>query len=144
MEDFAVLVTSKLVFVVYSWVTFTALLYISTASIKLQKTGTTLCYCLAQAGQYCSLKFISMYHTFLWLCKCGDEKLANSTAVELLAGAYLPLSPVANNISPSTHRHATQHNKQCKRNVHAFKLAFKQARESQTITQQISQCIGTP
>ena len=47
-----------------------------------------------------------MYHTFLWLCKCGDEKLANSTAVELLAGAYLPLSPVANNISPSAHRHA--------------------------------------
>ena len=65
-----------------------------------------MCYCLAQAEQYCSLKFISMYHTFLWLCKCGDEKLANSTAVELLAGAYLPLSPVANNISPSTHRHA--------------------------------------
>ena len=47
-----------------------------------------------------------MYHTFLWLCKCGDEKLANSIAVELLAGAYLPLSPVANNISPSAHRHA--------------------------------------
>ena len=47
-----------------------------------------------------------MYHTFLWLCKCGDEKLANSTAAELLAGVYLPLSPVANNISPSAHRHA--------------------------------------
>ena len=64
-----------------------------------------MCYCLAQAEQYCSLKFISMYHTFFWLCKYGDKKLA-STAAELLAGAYLPLSPVANNISPSTHRHA--------------------------------------
>ena len=56
-----------------------------------------------------------MYLTFLWLCKCGDEKLANSTAAELLAGAYLPLSPIANNISPSVHRQAvflfsTQHN----------------------------------
>ena len=28
-------------------------------------TGTTLCYCLAQAEQYCSLKFISMYHISL-------------------------------------------------------------------------------
>ena len=56
-----------------------------------------------------------MYHTFLWLCKCGDEKLANSTAAKLLASAYLPLSPVPNNISPSAHRQAvflfsTQHN----------------------------------
>ena len=106
-----------------------------------------MCYCLAQAEQYCSIKFISMYHTFLWLSKCGDEKLANSTAAELLAGAYLPLSPVPNNISPSQCalvQYTTQHNKQCKRNVHAFKLAFKQARESQTVTQQISQCIGAP
>ena len=56
-----------------------------------------------------------MCHTFLWLCKCGDEKLANSTAAEILAGACLPLSPVVNNISPNVHRHAvflfgTQHN----------------------------------
>ena len=84
-----------------------------------------------------------MYHTFLWLCKCGDEKLANSTATETLAGAYLPLSPVANNVSPNVHRHAvflisTQHNKLRNRNIHTFKLAFKQARESQTATQYIS------
>ena len=96
-----------------------------------------MCYCLAQAEQYCSLKFISMYHTFLWLCKCGDEKLANSTAVELLASAY-----------PQTRcvlvQYTTQHNKQVKRNVHAFEPAFKQARESQTATQQVSQCIGAP
>ena len=47
-----------------------------------------------------------MYHTFHLLCKCGDKKLANSTAAELLAGAYFPLSPVANNISHKVHRHA--------------------------------------
>ena len=56
-----------------------------------------------------------MYHTFLWLCKCGDKKSANSTAAEIFAGAYLPLSPVTNNISPKVHRHivfsfSTQHN----------------------------------
>ena len=62
-----------------------------------------MCNCLTQAEQYCSIKSISMYHT---LCKCSDEKLANSTAAEILAGAYLPLSPVANNISPNVHRHA--------------------------------------
>ena len=107
-----------------------------------------MCFCLAQAEQYCSLKFISMYHTFLWFCKCGDEKLANSTAVELLASAYLPLSPVANNISPSTHRHAvflfsTQRNKI--NNVKGMSTpSNRQARESQTATQQISQCIGAP
>ena len=60
-----------------------------------------MCNCLAQAEQYCSIKSISMYHTFLWLCKCGDEKLANSTVAEILAGVYLPLSPVASNISPN-------------------------------------------
>ena len=92
-----------------------------------------------------------MYHTFLWLCKCSDEKLANSTAVELLAGAYLPLSPVANNISPSTHRHAVfffSTQRYTINNVKGMSTpsapAFKQARESQTATQQISQCIGAP
>ena len=34
-------------------------------------------------------------------------------------------------------QYTTQQNKQCKRNIHAFKLAFKQARESQTATQYI-------
>ena len=76
--------------------------------------------CLPQAEQYCSIKSILMYRTFLWLCKSSDEKLANSTAAEILADAYLPLSPVTNNISPNVHRHAvflfsTQHNKQCKK-----------------------------
>ena len=42
----------------------------------------------------------------LGLCECGDEKLTNSTAVELLAGEYLPLPPVANNISLNVHRNA--------------------------------------
>ena len=41
--------------------------------------------------------------------------MANSIVAELLAGEYLPLSLVANNISPNVHKHAvflfsTQHN----------------------------------
>ena len=71
-----------------------------------------------------------MYHTYLWLCKYGDEKSANSAAAEILACVYLPLSPVANNISPNVVQYTMQHNKQCKRNIHTFTLAFKQAREA--------------
>ena len=95
-----------------------------------------------------------MYHTFLWLYKCGEEKLANSTAAELLAGAYLPLSPVANNISTSAHRHAvflfsTQHN--TINNLIGISMPSnwpsnkqEKAKQPTSTFQQISQCIGAP
>ena len=68
----------------------------------------------------------------------------NSIAAEIIADAHLLLSPITGNISLNVHRHAvsffsTQRNiKTNVKNVHAFKLAFKQARESQTTSQYIS------
>jgi len=99
----------------------TVSLHSSIVSIKPLKIPTTLCNCFTQVEDDFSVKFITLFQTFLELCNRSDAMLVTSNAVEIFAGVHLSqkkFPPISSKTRCVLVHLTTQHIKQHKTNIY--------------------------